>query len=61
MPQRHSKELKAQAQRLCATTAMTYAAIGADLGGVPGPTVGSWARRFGWTRSPLAIRRRPIP
>ena len=61
MPQRHSEETKAQAQRLCATTAMTYAAIGAELSGVPGPTVSSWARRHGWTRPPTAIRRRPIP
>jgi transposase-like protein len=61
MPQRHSEETKAQAQRLCATTAMTYAAIGAELSGVPEPTVASWARRHGWTRPPTAIRRRTIP
>ena len=52
MPQRHSEETKAAAQRLCATTAMTYAEIGAELSGVPGPTVSSWARRHGWTRPP---------
>jgi hypothetical protein len=57
----HSEETKAEAQRLCETTGMTYAAIGAGLGGVPGPTVGCWARRHGWTRPPAAIRRRPIP
>jgi hypothetical protein len=61
MPQRHSEETKGAAQRLCATTAMTYAEIGAELSGVPGPTVASWARRHGWTRPPTAIRRRPIP
>ena len=61
MPQRHSEETKAAAQRLCETTGKTYARIGAELGGVPGPTVGSWVRRHGWTRPPTAIRRRPIP
>jgi len=61
MPQRHSEETKAAAQRLCATTAMTYAEIGAELSGIPGPTVASWVRRHGWTRPPTAIRRRPIP
>jgi transposase-like protein len=61
MRQKHSEETKAEAHRLCETTAMTYAAIGAALGGVPGPTVGSWARRHGWTRPPTAVRRKPIP
>jgi hypothetical protein len=40
---------------------MAYAAVGAAIGGVPGPTVGCWARKEGWTRPPTAIRRRPIP
>ncbi len=57
----HPEATKAEAKKLCETTAMTYAEIGAALGGVPGPTVGAWKRREGWARPPDAIHRKPIP
>jgi hypothetical protein len=60
MPRRHSDETQARAQTLVATTPMPYAAIGAAIG-VPGSSIGSWKRRFGWTRPPDAIHRKVIP
>lgn len=61
MPERHSEATKAEARRLVETAPLSYAAIGAALGGIAGPTIGAWKRRYGWARPPDAIHRKPIP
>lgn len=61
MPEIYSEETKAAARSLVETTPMTYLDIGKALGGIPGPTIGAWKRRYAWARPPDALHRKPIP